>query len=154
VVVATLFIAAGYASAFAGPAGARAGAWCMALGNAGLAAATMALGAGGRAGVSRSLRWILAGTFLVIFAGFAAALALPAAEYAGAPLLLGLPRRAAFVIYGVGILPLLILPVTYAVTFDESRLDPERVRRRVAELTGQGGGHRDVEREPPAIPPR
>jgi hypothetical protein len=48
---------------------------------------------------------------------------------------LGLPRRAAIVLYGIGLLPLFVLPVAYALTFDEMTLseeDLERVRRAAA----------------------
>jgi hypothetical protein len=44
---------------------------------------------------------------------------------------LGLPARAAVVIYGIGLLPIVVLPVAYALTFDTQTLsadDVERVR--------------------------
>jgi hypothetical protein len=117
VAASTVVIAASYACAIAGPAGARAGAWLMALGNAGLAASTMALGA-------RRLYGLCLATFAVIALSFTAALLLPANEAAGAWLVLGLPVRAAIVVYGAGILPLLVLPVAYALTFDDPRRGP------------------------------
>jgi hypothetical protein len=69
--------------------------------------------------------------FIVLAGGFCLALALPANEASGSSLLLGLPLRAAIVIYGVGLLPIFVLPVAYALTFDTQTLnesDIERVR--------------------------
>jgi len=54
---------------------------------------------------------------------------LPAAERAGMPLLLGLPPRAAIVLYGIGVLPLLVLPLVFALTFDGHAPSEEDVRR-------------------------
>ncbi|HXG71648.1 MAG TPA: hypothetical protein VNJ04_13660, partial [Gemmatimonadaceae bacterium] len=56
---------------------------------------------------------------VILLGAFTLALTLPAA---GEPLLLGLPRRAAIVLYGIGLLPLFILPAAYALTFDEMTL--------------------------------
>ena len=42
-----------------------------------------------------------------------------------------MPARAAIVIYGVGLLPIIVLPVAYALTFETQTLsagDVERVR--------------------------
>lgn len=94
--------------------------------------ATITLGAartGRPLGGLRRLLAPFAAVLLILLGAFAAALLLPAA---GEPLLLGLPRRAAIVLYGIGILPVLILPVAYALTFDELTLsdeDLERVRQ-------------------------
>ena len=109
----TAVIAAAYVCAFAGAPGARLGAWLMALGNAGLVASMMALGA-------RRLAPLFCGTFVVLFASLAAALVLPPNEAPGVHLVLGLPLRAAVVVYGIGILPLLVLPLAFALTFDKS----------------------------------
>lgn len=68
---------------------------------------------------------------LVLAIGFGAALALPGGESAVTRLWLGLPPRAAIVIYGVGLLPILVLPVAYALTFESQTLsasDVEKVR--------------------------
>jgi type II secretory pathway component PulM len=46
-------------------------------------------------------------------------------------LFLGLPPRAAVVLLGIGLLPLLVLPIAYALTFDEMTLneaDWEKIR--------------------------
>lgn len=103
--------------------------WVMAIATSCAMVATMALGAA-RAGQSlgglRRLMIPFAAVLLIMLGAFAAALLLPAA---GEPLLLGLPRRAAIVLYGVGVLPALILPIAYALTFDDLTLTEEDVAR-------------------------
>jgi len=42
---------------------------------------------------------------------------------------LGFPLRAAIVIYGVGLVPLVMLPVVYAMTFDEMTLSEDDLAR-------------------------
>jgi len=116
-------IAAAYGSAFL-PGGTRWGVWVMVVGLATMVVSLMVLGAARRTGGVGRLALPLAFTFLVLVGGFAAALLLPA-EGAGAPLVLGLPVRAAVVLYGVGGLPLLVLPLAYALTFDEMTLREE-----------------------------
>ena len=91
--------------------------------------ATIALGAartGRRFGGLGRLAIPFAAVLLIMLGAFAAALLLSAA---GEPLLLGLPRRAAIVLYGIGLLPALILPVAYALTFDELTLTEEDIER-------------------------
>jgi hypothetical protein len=122
-VLSTGSIAVAYGSAFV-PGGTRWGVWCMVLGLATMVVSLMALGAVRRGGGLGRLRLPLAFTFLVIVAGFAAALLLPD-EGAAARLLLGLPVRAALVLYGVGLLPLVVLPLAYALTFDDLTLREE-----------------------------
>lgn len=68
---------------------------------------------------------------LILIVGFLAALILPATESPASSLWLGLPARAAIVIYGIGVLPIIVLPVAYALTFETQTLtadDVERVR--------------------------
>ncbi len=65
----------------------------------------------------------------VLAIGFCAALALPATEGPLSTLWLGLPTRAAVVIYGIGLLPIVVLPVAYALTFDTQTLSAEDVER-------------------------
>jgi len=53
-------------------------------------------------------------------------------ETVSTPLWLGLPPRAAVILYGIGVLPLFVLPIAYAVTFESLTLnetDLERVRQ-------------------------
>jgi hypothetical protein len=78
-------------------------------------------------------------TFALIAGGFVVALLLPAENE---PLLLGLPRRAAIILYGVGLLPVLVLPVAYALSFDEHTLDDSHMARlrEAAKRTAAGNG--------------
>lgn len=138
----TLLIGAAYASAFADGGAPPWGAWCMALGVAVMMVAAMLLGAA-RPGVRLGGLWaVFALTFALIAGCFAAALLLPP-DTAASALVLGLPRRAAILLYGVGLLPIFLLPVAYAVTFDRvtlSEADLARVRERAAAL--RVGGER------------
>jgi hypothetical protein len=130
ILASALTIAAAYGSAFL-PGGAPGWApWAFVLGIACLLVAVMTLGAlrpGKRMGpivVPFALIW------LILVGGFAAVLLLPPDPPGGA-LLFGLPTRAAIVLYGIGLLPVLILPLVYALTFDAVTLneaDLERVR--------------------------
>ncbi|MBM3908692.1 MAG: hypothetical protein FJ363_11550 [Gemmatimonadetes bacterium] len=128
-------IGGAYASSFL-PGGAPVwAAWGVALGGAGALASMMALGATRRGRVRPIALGVSALTFVVVAGAFGAALLLPP-EAPDAPLLLGLPVRAALVLYGVGIVPLLFLPLAYALSFDADTLDAgdlERVRRAARE---------------------
>lgn len=115
---ATALIAAGYACAFGGPRIARLGAWLLAVGIAVLMPATIALGAPRHGRAGRVVRVVLRVTFIALLGAFGAALALPPLEEPGAALVLGLPLRAAIVLYGAGVLPLLALPLVYAWAFN------------------------------------
>ena len=133
-----LAIAVAYASAFkAGGAPAWAP-WLLALGIPGALGAIMVLGAArGDKGIG-ALKLPFLFVFVVLASGFCLALGLPVTEARGATLLLGLPIRAAIVIYGIGLLPIVVLPVAYALTFDTQTLsesDIARVRE-MAERTG------------------
>ena len=132
-----LLIATGYASAFK-PGGAPSWApWLLALGIPGALGSIMALGAArGRAGIGK-LKIPFAFVFIVLTAGFSLALGLPD-ETADSRLWLGLPLRAAIVIYGIGLLPIVVLPVAYALTFDTQTLsqsDIDRVRELAREIS-------------------
>jgi prepilin signal peptidase PulO-like enzyme (type II secretory pathway) len=122
-------IAVGYVAAFR-----RAGApqwapWCLAIGVPAALGAIMVLGAArGSHGVGR-LKIPFAFVVVTLAIGFGAALALPATEGPLSRLWLGLPLRAAIVIYGVGLLPIFVLPIAYAVTFDTQTLSAEDVER-------------------------
>lgn len=142
-------IALAYGAAFL-PAGAPAWApWLLALGIPVALGAIMILGAArGRSGVG-PLRVPFAFVVVTLAAGFCGALILPATENPGSPLWLGLPARAALIIYGIGLLPTLILPIAYALTFESQTLtadDIERVRSLAREIqderrqsSGSGG---------------
>ncbi len=124
----TVAIAVVYASAFLPGGTPRWAAPTLAGAIAVLMVALMILGAARGAGGVGRLAWAFAFTFAVIAGPFALALGLPP-ESAGDALWLGLPRRAAIVLYGVGLLPMLVLPIAYAVTFDERTLRPEDLER-------------------------
>lgn len=122
-------IAAGYAAAFSHGGAPIWAAWLLALGIPVALAAIMILGA------TRGLRGIgplkipFAFVALVLVIGFGAALALPATEGPLSTLWLGLPARAAIVIYAVGLLPIVVLPIAYALTFETQTLSAEDVER-------------------------
>lgn len=128
-VVGILAIAIGYAAAFfrgGAPAWAP---WLLALGMPVALGAIMILGAArGRMGIG-PLKYPFAFVVAVLAIGFCAALALPATESPLSRLWLGLPARAAIVIYGIGLLPIIVLPVAYALTFEAHTLSAEDVER-------------------------
>jgi hypothetical protein len=128
-----LAIVAAYASVLLPRDGASWGSWAMAIGTSLVLVAFMLLGLA-KAGRALGLLWLVLGfTVLVCVMAFGAALLLsPAGDTV---LFGGLPRRAAIVLYGVGLLPLVVLPVAYALTFDRvtlSEADLARVRAATA----------------------
>ncbi len=69
---------------------------------------------------------VAAGTVVcALLVGFSAALLLPP-ETAAGPLWLGLPRRAAIILLGVGLLPVFVLPACYALDVRVRARDDER----------------------------
>ena len=122
-------IAVGYAAAFSAAGTPVWSPWLVAVAVPLALVSIMILGAArGPAGVGRlKIPFAFVGLMLVI--GFLAALALPATESASSPLWLGLPLRAAIVIYGIGLLPIVVLPVAYALTFETQTLSAEDVER-------------------------
>jgi hypothetical protein len=129
--VAIAAIATGYAGAFSSTGAPSWAPWLLALGIPVALGAIMILGAvRGTRGIG-ALKFPFGFVILVLVIGFGAALALPSTDGPLSRLWLGLPARAAIVIYGVGLLPIIILPVAYAMTFEEMTLsaqDLERVR--------------------------
>ena len=124
-----LAIAIAYAAAF-GRTGTPVWApWLLALGIPISLGAIMILGAArGRKGIGPlTLPFLFVVAVLAI--GFCAALALPATESPLSKLWLGLPARAAIVIYGIGLLPIVVLPVAYALTFETQTLNADDVER-------------------------
>jgi hypothetical protein len=122
-------IAMGYAAAFSRGGAPMWAPWLLALGIPIALGAIMILGAlRGTGGVGR-LKYPFAFVILILAIGFGAALAMPSTESALSRLWLGLPVRAAIVIYGVGLLPIIILPVAYAMTFETLTLSAEDVER-------------------------
>lgn len=127
-----LAIAAGYGSAFLpGPPPGWA-AWALGVGSSLVMVAAMALGAARAGRGAGRLKWAFAFVFVVLAGGFATVLLLPA-EAPGDPLWFGLPLRAAIILIGIGLLPLLVLPVAYALTFDEMTLSEDDLARVRAE---------------------
>jgi len=126
-----LAIAVGYAAAFMRGGTPVWAPWLLALGIPVSLGAIMILGAArGRKGIG-PLKLPFLFVVAVLAIGFCAALALPATEGPLSKLWLGLPARAAVVIYGIGLLPIVVLPVAYALTFETQTLsadDVERVR--------------------------
>jgi hypothetical protein len=136
----TCAIAVGYLAAFSRTGTPSWAPWFLAFGIPGAIGGIMMLGATrGRSGVGQ-LKVPFAFVFIILAIGFGAALAIPP-EDSTSSLWLGLPTRAAIVIYGIGLLPIIVLPIAYALTFETQTLssaDLERVRslaseRRVSE---------------------
>jgi hypothetical protein len=135
VLLSTLLIAAAYIGALVSDGVPPWSAWALMIGTSTIMLATMVLGATrARGGIGRLTIPFLA-MFIVLLVGFSAALTMQP-EVAGAPLWFGLPARAAVILYGVGVLPLFVLPFAYALTFESLTLneaDLERVRQARAE---------------------
>ena len=124
-----LAIATGYAAAFLDGGPPIWAPWLLALGIPIALGAIMILGAArGRLGIG-PLKFPFAFVVAMLAIGFCAALALPATESPLSKLWLGLPARAAIVIYGIGLLPIIVLPVAYALTFETQTLNAEDVAR-------------------------
>lgn len=140
-ILSLLTVAAGYGGAFA-PGGTPSWApWCLAIGTNGALMSLMALGATRRGALAPALRWTFVGMFVLCAGAFAVALGLPAQEGPGGALLLGLPMRTAILVYSVGVLPIVILPFAYALTFETSTLsedDLARVREAHAAMVRDG----------------
>lgn len=128
-------VAVSYGSAFLEPRLAAVGPWIMAVSLPVLMVSMMTLGAvraGRRAG---ALAVPFAAVLLLVAGGFLLALALPPDTVTG-PYWLGLPRRAAVIVYGVGLLPLFVLPLAYAFTFESLTLSDDDIARVRAARTG------------------
>ena len=97
--------------------------WALAAGASASSVGLFFLGAATRDALTRGIAALLVALGILLFGAFAAALALTPGAGATEPLLLGLPRRLAIVFYGVGFVPLFVLPVAFARTFGATR-DP------------------------------
>jgi len=135
-VISTIAVVTAYASAFLPGGAGRISGLLMAFGIATMAVSLMILGAvrdGEKLGI---LGFAFGFVFVVLIAGFSAALFMPDADTAMMQLWLGLPPRAAIIVYGVGVLPVLVLPIVYARTFESRTLTPadlDAIRRIAAE---------------------
>lgn len=130
IVASALGIGVAYGSAFL-PGGTPGWApWLFMIGTSVIMVATMAVGAARGGSIGRL--WIpFALVLVIVMGGFGFVLALPPADPGDLDLWLGLPPRAAVVLYVIGFLPYCLVPVAYAWTFDELTLgegDLERVR--------------------------
>jgi hypothetical protein len=122
-------IAIAYGSAFM-PNGAPVWApWLLALGIPSALGGIMVLGAARERGGVGRLAIPFAFVIVTLTVGFCLALGLPANEGAESILYLGLPLRAAIVVYGIGLMPIVVLPVAYALTFETQTLNAEDVER-------------------------
>jgi hypothetical protein len=135
----TLGICAAYASAFFPASVGRAGPYVMAFSVPLCLISVMLLGAARRAATAPRARRVLAVSFALVFVlvggGFLLALQLPVDTVAG-PYWLGLPPRAAVILYGVGLVPLFLLPLVYAWSFEPLTLsDADLARVRAARRT-------------------
>jgi hypothetical protein len=88
----------------------------------------MALGAVRRGKIAPVLQWVFGVMFVFCAGCFCVALAMPANEGAGGPLLFGFPLRSTIVLFGVAIVPILIFPLAWALTFDSSMLSEDDLR--------------------------
>lgn len=125
-------IGMGYASAFLAGGAPGWAPWLLALGIPVASVAIMVMGAVREGGKLGSLVIPFVMVLVLLASGFCLALALPATESSESRLVLGLPLRAAIIIYGVGLIPVVVLPFAYALTFETqtlSREDVERVRQ-------------------------
>lgn len=155
IVASTVLLATAYALSFLPDAAPILAPALLAIGT-GVLASTLMLAAerNGKLGVL----WVPITFILVIVAGgLVALLLLPATDVADPTLFFGLPPRAALLMYGVGLLPTLVVPVAYALTFDSLTLRPgdlgqvrdagrrrkERLSSTGADISDQGSGSDD-----------
>jgi hypothetical protein len=128
-VLSTIAIGVSYATAFCRGGAPVWGGWLFAAGMTGVLLGTLALGAmRPHRGLGRLVVPFVVMT-LLLGGGLAAVFLLPGDLGAAEPLLFGLPRRAAIVLYVIGLLPTLVLPVAYALTFADQTLRPEDLER-------------------------
>lgn len=147
VFISLVVVAAGYALSFASGAAAALAPWCLAIGTCGALMSLMALGAVRRGRIAPVLQWVFAGMFVFCAGCFLVALAMPANEGAGGPLLFGFPLRSTIVLLGVAVVPLLVFPFAWALTFDSAMLSEEdlrRLREAQAAMAGAKGGDAGV----------
>lgn len=134
IVLAMMVIGAGYLSAFMPGGAPRLAAYAFAVATAAVMTAISVLGAARKRGGLGPLRWVFLLTFVILAGGFVAALS---AIGQSTELWLGLPRGAAIILYIVGLVPMAVLPLAYALTFDKTTLDErelDELRRKLREL--------------------
>jgi hypothetical protein len=117
--------------------------YALAWGTGALLSGLLTLGAARREGLSPAIGLLFLGTGLWVAGGLTLLLALPGVDAPDAPLVLGLPRRAAFLLLGIGVAPGLVVPVAYGLVFPRHTLsenDLEELRRVAAEVAAEQGG--------------
>lgn len=122
-IVGIVAVALAYASAFAPAPWDQRGVLLMAFAQPLVLVGVTAMATG--AGLARDWRWqwTLVLTWLVGAVGLVGALLMPT-EVVGEVLWLGLPRRFALLFGLVGVVPMVVLPLMYAITFEPPQ-DPE-----------------------------
>ena len=134
ILLAMIVIGLGYLSAFKPGGSPGYAAYAFAIATAAVMTAISVLGAARRGRRLGRLAWVFAFTFVVLAGGFCAALSRLGA---GSDLWLGLPRGAAIILYVVGLLPMAVLPLAYALTFDSTTMSDgelDELRRKLREL--------------------
>ena len=112
----------------------------LAVGANGIIMTLMAIGAMRHDKLPPALSLTFAFIFVACAGAFVAALLMAPNEGPGGSLLLGLPLRTAIVTYTVGVLPIVVLPLAYALTFEKSTLsDDDLARVREAYVTMRAG---------------
>lgn len=134
-----LLIGAAYATAFDPNLAQDVSPWLMVFGVAGVMVGMSMLGALDRHR-HRGLALVFGTLFLILVVGFGAAILLPADDPAQLRLWLGLPPRAAIVVYGVGLLPLFFLPLAYALTFRDPVPNSEIIGATTRPVRGESTG--------------
>jgi len=121
-----LVVAAGYAGSFAGASWSP---WCLAIGTCGALMSLMALGSVRRGRITPVLRVVFVMMFLFCAGCFCVALAMQPNEGAGGTLVFGFPLRSTIVLLGVAIVPILVFPLAWALTFDSSMLSEDDLKK-------------------------
>lgn len=120
----TLFIAVAYGTAFFTTAG-PAGLWAMVGGLVLLSLSTIVLTAPASARGRRVLHVALALSGICVAAGLAAPLVLGTEARADESLVWGLPLRAIWVIMVAGVVPLIVMPIAFAIAWAPTSKDHE-----------------------------
>jgi hypothetical protein len=125
--------------------------FALAWGTGALLSGLLALGATRRGRLSTGVGLLFLGTGLWVAAGLTVLLALPGVDAGDAPLVFGLPRRAAFLLLGVGVAPGLVVPVAYGLLFDRHTLsqdDLDQLRKVAAEVAAETANPASAGRRP------
>ena len=129
-------IGLGYASALLPGGVPRVATYVFAIATAAVMTATLVLGVARKRSSPGRLWLVFLFVFLVLCGGFVAALS-RSTTTPTARLWLGLPTGAAIILYIVGLAPMAVLPLAYALTFDRTTLSEdelEELRRQLDEL--------------------